>query len=189
LCVTSGQVTPGERNCFVTRSPVVRAVVPGTLGSAVELGFTYRGPSEKDVPLASGELRRQIGLKLRAQDTCNVVYVMWHIAPTSGIHVSVKSNPGQRSHHECGDRGYINLTPMRSRRLNPLQAGERHVLFASINGTLLSVTVDGAMAWEGTLPSAAFAFDGPVGFRADNGELEAELRAIITNEASCPPVD
>ena len=33
-------------------------------------GSSYASDSE---PLASGEFRRQIGLKLRAQDTCNLV--------------------------------------------------------------------------------------------------------------------
>ncbi len=158
------------------------AVAAGTLGSVAEMTFVYRGPSRESAPLASGELRRQIGLKLRAQDSCNVVYVMWHIAPTSGIHVSVKSNSGRSTHAQCADRGYLNIQPIWRRGVSAIRIGIRRTLAAHIDGTRLVVTVDDAPVWEGALPSSAFAFDGPVGIRSDNGEFEVELRA-----ASHPP--
>ena len=41
-----------------------------------------------------GELRRQFGLKLRAQDACNLVYVMWRIEPASKLVVSIKCRTG-----------------------------------------------------------------------------------------------
>ena len=61
------------------RSACVRVLLGKTPRSSAAIAFTYVGPTPVDVPLASGELRRQIGLKLRARDTCNVVYVMWHV--------------------------------------------------------------------------------------------------------------
>ncbi|MEA2752645.1 MAG: hypothetical protein QOI41_6788, partial [Myxococcales bacterium] len=75
----------------------VRAVIAGDRSRAAELAFVYRGPSVSTAPLANGELRRQIGLKLRAQDTCNVVYVMWHVERSPGAFVSVRASCDRRS--------------------------------------------------------------------------------------------
>ena len=75
----------------------------------VEIRFTYLGSSAKSKPLASGELRRQIGIKLRAENTCNLVYAMWHIEPDSRVAVSIKRNPGMSTHEQCHAGGYINL--------------------------------------------------------------------------------
>jgi hypothetical protein len=101
LCVTEGRVhaLAGER--MEVTAPAMRAVVAGSTSEAAELAFVYQGPASGVKPLASGEVRRQIGLKLRAQDTCNVVYVMWRVEPASKIAVQVKRNPGKRRHAEC----------------------------------------------------------------------------------------
>jgi hypothetical protein len=141
------------------------------------VAFTYQGPSQLTVPLASGELRRQIGLKLRAQNTCNVVYVMWHVAPTGGVYASVKSNPGQSTHAACGDRGYINLKPTWQAQVAPIQPGEPRSLSASIDDDVLRVSVDGVPAWEGTLPAVSMALEGPIGVRSDNGDFDLTLLA------------
>ena len=87
LHVTNGVVTALRNGALAIDTPSSRAVVRTAPVSgadqAAEIRFRYVGPSKADKPLASGELRRQIGLKLRAADSCNVVYVMWHIAPDS----------------------------------------------------------------------------------------------------------
>jgi hypothetical protein len=145
--------------------------------AVVELEFVYHGPSRGQAPLASGELRRQVGVELRAQDGCNLVYVMWRIEPVQKLMVSLKSNPGQHSHRECGDRGYVNLVPERAEPLPPLRVGESHVLRASASASELTVWVDGRRRWQGRLPAAAAAFDGPAGVRSDNVELELLLRS------------
>jgi hypothetical protein len=154
----------------------MRAVMAGDTSSAAELSFTYRGPSAETAPLASGELRRQIGIKLRAQDTCNVVYVMWHVEPLPGIAVSVKRNPGASTHLACRDGGYLNLRPATSSPAPLLRPGEKHTLLAAIDGETLRVSADGAVVWTGLLPRDAFAFDGPAGIRSDNGIFDFELR-------------
>jgi len=176
LRVEWGQVQPLPGGAFALRSAGTRAVIGDQPRAEIELTFTYRGPTRDVAPLASGELRRQIGLKLRARDTCNVVYVMWHIAPTSGIHVSVKSNPSMSEHAGCRDHGYLNLRPRGEHTVAAIARGERHVLLARIEGTQLRVKADGAIAWEGELPPDAFAFDGPAGIRSDNGEFDVQLR-------------
>jgi hypothetical protein len=177
LSATSGQLVALAGARFAISSPTLRAELGRAPRSVAELAFEYRGPTASDNPLASGELRRQIGLKLRAQDSCNVLYVMWHIEPSPGIVVSLKSNPGQTRHAECGDRGYAILQPDSSVPAPAVEPGQPHVLRAVIRGHELRVTVDGAASWVGELPEAAFSFDGPVGLRSDNGEFNAELRA------------
>ncbi len=166
---------------FFVRSPALRAWLGHTPRSSAELAFKYLGPTRDQAPLASGELRRQVGLELRAQNGCNLLYVMWRIEPVQALLVSLKSNPGQQLHRECGDRGYLNLVPERSEPLPALRAGERHVLRASIAVSAgtgeLTVWVDGRPHWQGRLPPAALAFDGPAGVRSDNAELELQLRS------------
>jgi hypothetical protein len=177
LCVTAGKVRRGGEDRLEVRSPAMRAVVTSPTLPAAELGFVYRGPTAETARLASGELRRQIGLKLRAQDSCNVVYVMWRIEPSSRLVVSVKQNPGQSRHAECGDRGYRNVKPERSARLPEIRAGEPHVLRAAMHGDRLEVRADGDVVWTGSLGGGALGFDGPVGVRTDNGVFELSLRA------------
>jgi len=77
--VTRGHVDVLSDGRARVREPKMRAVVDASDGDAAELRFTYLGASDGDARLASGELRRQVGLKLRAADGCNLLYVMWRI--------------------------------------------------------------------------------------------------------------
>ena len=176
LCVTSGHLSPLRGDRFRVDAPGMRAVAAAEPGPWAGLRFVYLGASAESAPLANGELRRQIGLKLRAQDTCNVVYIMWRLSPSPGIAVSVKVNPGQARHAQCGDRGYLNLTPERSAAPPSVALGERHQLTALLKGGQLDVFADGNLVWQGTVPSPTFTFDGPAGIRTDNGVFEFELR-------------
>jgi hypothetical protein len=177
LCVTEGAIDglPGEQLSVTV--PKMRAYLNEFTPQAVEAHFTYLGPTGNQAPLASGELRRQFGLKLRAQDACNLVYAMWRIEPESKLVVSVKSNPGQHTSPECGNRGYVNIKPHRSTPLPILRSGETHDLRAEMNGADLKVYADDSPVWEGSVGSDALDFDGPVGIRSDNARLLMELRA------------
>jgi hypothetical protein len=178
LRASSGRMARRSATTFSVDDPSFRAELGHAPRRSAEIAFAYRGPTRLDAPLASGELRRQIGLKLRARDSCNVVYVMWHIEPSRGIEVSVKSNPGQASHEECADRGYTFIKPSWvGAGLGDIQAGSRHVIAATVAGATLRVVADGRPAWVGDLPPEAFAFDGPVGVRSDNGAFDVDLRA------------
>jgi hypothetical protein len=163
LCVTKGTIAKGA-----IAEPTVRAFALGSRGDAAQLTFTYRGESESVRGLASGQVRRQIGLKLRAADGCNVVYVMWRLDPKPKLEVSVKSNPGMRTHEECGANGYQKVKPSRAAAAPALEAGGTHVLRAEIRGNDLTAWIDGLLSWQGRLPEQARELSGPAGLRTDN---------------------
>lgn len=183
LCVSAGRVEAGHGSHLHVDSGGMRALVAGDASEAAELDFTYRGPSAQTIPLASGELRRQIGVKLRAKDTCNVVYVMWHVGPNPGIAVSVKHNPTASTHAACGDQGYIHLRPSTSAPAPRVRPNESHALRAEIDGHILHVLVDGAAVWTGSLPAEASTFAGPAGVRSDNGAFDFDLRVVQPKRA------
>jgi hypothetical protein len=177
LCVTEGAIEelPGQRLSVIV--PKMRAYLNALTPQFVEARFTYLGSTGNEAQLGSGELRRQFGLKLRAQDACNLVYAMWRIEPESKLVVSVKSNPGQHASAQCGNRGYRNIKPRHSTAVPALRSGDTHALRAEMIGAELKVFADNALAWEGSVGADALAFDGPVGIRSDNARLQIELRA------------
>jgi len=174
FCPTEGRVASVGARGLRVNAGGMRGVGAEDASRSVELAFRFRGESKEAVPLANGEMRKQIGIKLRAHDTCNVVYVMWHIAPTPGVWILVKSNPGMSTHAECRDRGYINVDSTVA--VPEIRVNEPHTLRADIDGETLWLHADGVEIWKGALPKEAFAFDGPVGTRTDNGEFDFELR-------------
>jgi len=176
LCVTEGALSATDDGRLAVHVPGMRGVVAGDTSRVAELAFAYTGASASTAALASGEVRRQIGLKLRAQDSCNLVYVMWRIAPTPGIVVQVKRNEGASTHEACGNRGYDVIEVEDAAQPAPIRAGEAHTLRAELDGRRLRVLADGAVAWRGELPEAALAFDGPAGVRSDNGDFDFVLR-------------
>jgi hypothetical protein len=97
LCVTEGTIEqmPGGR--LSVSVPKMRAYLNALTPQIAEARFTYLGSTGNEARLGSGELRRQFGLKLRAQDACNLVYAMWRMEPESKLVVSIKSNPGQHT--------------------------------------------------------------------------------------------
>lgn len=180
LCVTRGGAM--DR----VTEPTVRAVKPGTGGDAAALTFTFRGDAEHKRALASGQERRQLGLKLRAQDGCNLVYVMWRLDPRPALEVSLKVNPGQRTHAECGAGGYTKVKPIAEAAALPaLAPGDTHTLRAELAGDELRVWIDDEAAWRGTLPEAARALAGPAGLRSDNLAFDL-VRFDAPGEARAP---
>jgi hypothetical protein len=177
LCVTEGAIEelPGPR--LAVSVPKMRAYLNSLTPQAVEADFTYLGATGNEARLGSGELRRQFGLKLRAQDACNLVYAMWRIEPGSKLVVSVKSNPGLHSSAQCGNRGYRNIKPAHGKPVPVLRPGEAHSLRAEMNGAEMRVFADKALVWEGSIGPEALRFDGPVGMRSDNARLQVEFRA------------
>lgn len=163
LCVTRGDLA--DRTVEV---PTFRAIAAKHGGDAATMRFVVRGATEKTRALASGQARRQLGLKLRAQDGCNLIYVMWRLDPRPQLDVSVKRNPGAKTAKECGAHGYTKVKQPRMPRLPALEEGSQHELRAEILDEQLVVTIDGIHFWEGRLPASAAGLEGPAGIRSDN---------------------
>ena len=181
LCVTRGAIADRA-----IAEPTVRAFAPSAGGDAAQLAFTFKGDATTTRALASGQERRQLGLKLRAQDGCNVIYVMWRLDPKPKLDISVKHNPGKRTHEECGAEGYTKVKPSRHGAVPALVAGEAHTLRAEIVGDELHAWIDGQLAWQGTLPAVAHELAGPAGLRTDNLELaHLELSAPKGQATAC----
>jgi hypothetical protein len=189
LCVTNGAVSMLSDGRLAIDTPssraVVRAATENTSDQVAEIRFRYMGPTQASKPLASGELRRQIGLKLRAEDTCNLIYAMWHIEPDAKIAVSVKRNAGMHTHEQCHAGGYVNFQAPRRVDLPPIRPGETHTLRAELHGNNLTVAADGKVAWQGPLGSQLPSLNGPPGFRTDNARFELEYYA--GRPAKAPP--
>ncbi len=177
LCVTEGAVDSQQGDRFSVDTAKMRAYVNGWTSQAIEAHFTYLGPTVEESRLGSGDIRRQFGLKLRAQNACNLVYVMWRFEPQSKIVVSVKKNPGETTSAECGNRGYRNIRANHSRSAPAVHQGDTHDVDAEMQGTELKVTVDGNEVWDGDVGPVAAGLKGPVGIRSDNVRLAFDLGA------------
>ena len=180
LCVTEGALAEQNSGELSVETPKMRAYVNTETPAEAHVRFAYQGATDKDIPLGSGEMRRQFGLKLLAQDPCNLLYVMWRFEPASKIVVSVKSNPGQSTSAECGNRGYTNLKPVRGGKVRDVAVASTHTLEASLKGEELRVCADGNSVWEGTVGQGASRLKGPVGIRSDNARLRFTLRTAFT---------
>jgi hypothetical protein len=176
LRLTEGSARPSGGSVAISE-PSVRGVVPDSTGDAAALELVYLGPTVETAALASGAERSQLGLKLRAQDSCNVVYVMWRIEPVSEIVVQLKRNPERTTHAACGNAGYDRIRAGHRSPPPALVAGTAHVLSAAIDGDDLSVWADEVLVWRGALPPEARALRGPAGFRTDNVRAELVLHA------------
>jgi hypothetical protein len=189
LCVTKGELA-GAR----VEVPTFRAVAPGHGGDAVSIKFVVRGHSERTRALAHGSTRRQLGLKLRAKDGCNLLYVMWRLDPKPKLQVDIKRNPGARTHRECGANGYTKIEPTSVGVLPNLEYGTEHELRAEIVGNSLVAWIDEHVMWRGELPAEAGKLTGPAGVRSDNLAFELESVAVeakngVKVDAKCRVVD
>ncbi|MCX5743812.1 MAG: hypothetical protein NT062_15075 [Proteobacteria bacterium] len=191
LCITKGKFGAKVESGLPIDVPTMRAIAPGTLGDAASMTFWYRGETTDKRALATGGARRQLGLKLRAENGCNLVYVMWRLDPKPKLEVSVKRNPGMKSHEECGANGYVKVKPSDKPLPTPaLRIGATHSLRAEIKGDALTAWVDDQVAWEGTLPDEARALMGPAGVRSDNLAFDlVEFLAPAGPPAACKPTD
>jgi hypothetical protein len=178
LEVTDGKVGEERDGLLTIDSPAARAVDRARTAQAARLVFTFHGPTKQESKLASGEVVHQIGLKLRARNGCNLLYVMWKLDDRERIAVSVKRNPGQSAHKDCGANGYMNIRPAfqeKAERFPSARDGKSHTLEAAVsklnrNRYELVVKADGMVVWRGPIDANLLDdIDGPAGFRSDNG--------------------
>ena len=170
--VTDGKIQPAKGHRLSVSTKEMRATLKFTTEQTATVKFTYLGPTKEVVRPGSGKVLSQFGIKLRAQNDCNVIYVMWRFAPDQKIAVSIQRNPAKRTHTECLDRGYINnLKPRLSDSPPPIEPNQPHILTATMSDSDLSVTADNKLVWWGDLGPAALTLRGPVGLRSDNARL------------------
>ena len=192
ICVTKGTVGKADGQVIRTTrvdDAVVRGFNKTSSGDAAAIDFVYRGKTETITPLASGDVRAQLGLKLRAEDGCNLVYVMWRFEPKPEVVVQVKSNPGKHTHEQCGANGYTRVKATKSAKVFPPVPGSSHRMWAELDGDALTTWVDDRIVWQGTLPDVAD-MHGPAGFRTDNVKADLTLLVAASTETSaaleCP---
>ena len=142
LCVTEGAVEKGPNDRLAVNATKMRAYVNTWTAQDIQAHFTDLGPTGEESKLGSGATRIQFGLKLRAQDACNLVYAMWRFDPDSRIVVSIKRNSSQSKSSECGNRGYQNIKPRHTVAVPVLRPGDSHNFGAEIQREELHVFVD-----------------------------------------------
>jgi len=174
--VSDGRIDAAAGDRLSVNSKEMRATLKNAATpQRVTVRFTYLGPTPEVSHLGDGEVRHQFGIKLEAQDICNLVYVMWNF-DTQKIAVSVKLNPGERTHADCLDRGYINnIKPTVSAPPPRVQVDQPHTLHADLQGLVLTVKADGSIVWRGTLVPVVRNFHGPVGLRSDNAHVVFDM--------------
>lgn len=190
LCVTTGAAKVGAK----IGKPAMRAVAKGTDGDAASMTFTFEGETEEVKKLSSGEARRQLGLKLRAENGCNLIYVMWRLDPKPMINAQVKRNPGAKDHKGCGASGYKWIKATQDRPPPELVVGTKYTLRAEIANDELAVYVDDTLYWRGAVPENARDLRGPAGMRSDNlafdlHAFEAGSTDVAAGNAKCVDED
>lgn len=166
-CLSAGDARRVEGKLLI-ETPITRAVWQDSDGERGGIEIEYLGPTTQQTPAASGRVLRQIGLRLRGQDPCNAIYVMWPVEPEARLRVMTKINEGLSTFAECGARGYRSIVPQSSADVAPLRIGEARRLEAMIVDDLLTVTVDGRVVWTGRITAAAAKLSGYTGLRTDN---------------------
>ena len=180
LCITSGHLNSAAGNMLTVREPRMRAVLRYVTPQVAELRFKYMGSAVKSYAFSSGISRQQIGLKLRAKDPCNLLYVMWRISPEPGVVVSLKRNPDQHTSSACGGTGYHNIKAVRAAAAPALAPGQDHRLRVEMLGNVLTVRADNAEVWHGPLGDEASILQGPLGLRSDNARFDLQLLTLPT---------
>lgn len=182
VCVTNGEMSKQNDKTFTVESPSSRAVVKSSDDNFGAIEFEYLGPTSKDAPLASGRIVRQLGVKLNAQDSCNVIYVMWNIDPDIGVQISTKMNPRKSTHAECGVKGYKMVHQSKPGDIPAIRIGEPHRLEAALQERVLTVKIDGKDIWHGDVGADAVRMSGYSGIRTDN--VRVRFKWLTTPSAS-----
>jgi hypothetical protein len=173
--ITSGEIKEKPPWWLSVEEPSIRATLLSSKSSVACLQFQYIGVTTKQIKSKDGTEFHQIGLKLLAKDSCNLVYIMWRIHPKEELVVQVKRNLGQSKNSECKNNGYTTIVR------HPFSAfglGETHELMANIlqennGGIEIKVWVD----WQEILlvpisKALIEGINGPPGIRTDNGQYD-----------------
>ncbi|HMO46731.1 MAG TPA: hypothetical protein PKB14_11960 [Rubrivivax sp.] len=182
VCVTNGVISTQRDQSFIVESPSSRAVVKPSDDNFGAIEFEYLGPTTKEVPLDSGRMVHQLGLKLHARDSCNVIYVMWSVEADTGFKVTTKTNPSKSTNRECGTDGYKMIYQSKPGDIPPVKIGEPRRLEASLRERTLTVKIDGNNVWQGEVGVDSAKAPGYSGIRTDN--VRARFRWFATPPTS-----
>ena len=180
LDVTSGKVRPLRSGLLEIDHNSVRAVQKGRWAQNGKIRFESRGQTAELKPFKSGIVKEQIGLKLRAMNGCNLVYVMWTLAPKEEITVRIKENPGKTESDDCENDGYTLLNTYRVPKKKSARNGRTSRLQADFvskgHKHHVRVYVDNVRVLQVRIPHSFVAtVNGPVGLRSDNGRFRLRL--------------
>jgi hypothetical protein len=168
VCVTNGEIVKQSVDKFVIESPSSRAVVKSSDDDFAAIEFEYLGPTSNDATSASGTIVRQLGLKLHARDSCNVIYVMWNTDPDIGVRISTKINPTKSGHAQCGRKGYKLIHQSKPGEIPAIRIGEARRLEATLKDRIMTVKIDDMAVWHGDVGADAVKSAGYSGIRTDN---------------------
>jgi hypothetical protein len=175
LPFAASKLPPADDNGFHrVNAASFRATLRETSSEATELELIYAGDPTAESRLASGNLVKQIGLRLFERDTCNLLQVMWRFHPRNEIVVMMKSNPDSITHQECGAAGYTRIKPSYFTAVTKPEIGHTHSLRTAVGEHTLKVFIDDRLVWRGGLPEQSAS--GSSGVRADNAMFSFRLR-------------
>ena len=169
LDINSGDAEQLANNLYQTKSSTFRTAIKNNASDSLHVFFDYLGPTVQIATLGSGLIRFQFGIYLRAQNQCNLLYVMLHIDTPNSIEVERKSNPGMSTHEECANNGYTTLKPSLTHALpHDITAGNGVDFDTQIDSNVLSVFIDGTLVWQGDIPEDTAGENTSAGIRSDN---------------------
>lgn len=208
LCPTMGEFAPSELKkkekflqtellLYQTLSPQTRGTIELNQKDALQLCFKIKKNQQQVSLLASGRERRQVGIKLKAQDSCNTLYVMWHFFPRFEMVISEKINSSQHVHQQCGNKGYHvlkrlpleHLTNSILPPLNELNDADRFYLLQARldpHSQHLSVYLNYQLLWTGPVHQQWGHISAPVGLRTDNMQIDFAVEEFQLNQSFCP---
>jgi hypothetical protein len=166
-----------EGSSIQTRALLSHSYVDAAGYQRVRMRFTYAPQA-----VGSSDWRRQVSLKLKAANSCNVDYVTWVFekagVASNSLEIKRKSNPGQWLDSQCTDAlgeptGYTTIAsaPLPG---DPPAPGSTVTLEAELRGDALRVWVNGTTRFNQVV-SGLGASGGWAGFRTDNVDGAVEL--------------
>jgi hypothetical protein len=180
LCPTMGHFSKVPHSHFYkNESSQLRAYLHTDLPDAYQYPFSLCFKEVEDVKekiaFLSGELRKQIGIKLYARNSCNVLYIMWRMGDSPSLVISYKYNPQDQEHRECGNHGYTTLQhlpiPLSALKNKERSKYDYSQITVFMKQQTLHVYLNGLFFTQVNIPSFVILPQSPEGVRIDNGHF------------------
>lgn len=164
---------------MLLNKPIVRCCSKKGESERVFLEVKYNGKTRKKKPLKSGIIERQVCLKLKSPNTCNVLYICWNGVDIGEefINIQTKRNASIlkrkcRGLGKCDGEGYDQPIATIQLQNKTLLDQKFHTLSAQIvkSEKRLIVCVDNAIVYRG-LFDLPIELNGTSGIRSQNGKF------------------